>query len=214
MRRFLAHSISVARSAAGRKRYGLGSGCASWRSGSALEGERSCRAAPGRSGAAAPARRRGRCAPATPGAPSRSSRARISPAALSVKVTARISSGRNVSVPTWWAIRRVIVVVLPEPAPARMHTGPRTASTARRCSGLRPASASTAPAYAARSDGFATGLRQLRFAECCRCGNCSSFALRFPPASQTTASRCCSSRTARARCSCTACHARAASSSS
>ena len=39
---------------------------------------------------------------------------------------------------TWFAIRRVIVVVLPEPAPARMQTGPRTVSTARRCSGFNP----------------------------------------------------------------------------
>ena len=79
----------------------------------------------------------------TPCAPSRASRSRISVAALSVKVTARISPGANVPVATWLAIRRVIVVVLPEPAPARMHTGPRTASTARRCSGLRPATMSS-----------------------------------------------------------------------
>src|SRR5207244_2600088 len=39
---------------------------------------------------------------------------------------------------TWYAIRRVIVVVFPDPAPARMQTGPRTASAARRCSGFRP----------------------------------------------------------------------------
>ena len=57
------------------------------------------------------------------------------PAALSVKVTARIWRGANAPVATWCAIRRVIVVVLPEPAPARMQTGPRTASAARRCSG-------------------------------------------------------------------------------
>ena len=71
---------------------------------------------------------------ATPGAPSAASRERSSPAALSVNVTARISSARNAPVVTWFAMRCVIVVVLPEPAPARMHTGPRTASTARRCS--------------------------------------------------------------------------------
>ena len=53
----------------------------------------------------------------TPFAPSATSRARISPAALSVNVTARISSAANAPVATWFAMRRVIVVVLPEPAP-------------------------------------------------------------------------------------------------
>src|SRR6266511_6025786 len=32
-----------------------------------------------------------------------------------------------------------MVVVFPEPAPARMHTGPRNVSTARSCSGFKPA---------------------------------------------------------------------------
>src|SRR5437764_1233334 len=36
-------------------------------------------------------------------------------------------------------MRRVIVVVLPVPAPARMQTGPRVASTAARCSSFSPA---------------------------------------------------------------------------
>jgi hypothetical protein len=58
---------------------------------------------------------------------------------LSVNVTARIARAANVPLATWFAIRRVIVVVFPEPAPARMQTGPRTISTARRCSGFRPA---------------------------------------------------------------------------
>src|SRR5690349_5988697 len=35
-------------------------------------------------------------------------------------------------------MRCVIARVLPVPAPARMHTGPRTASAAARCSGSRP----------------------------------------------------------------------------
>jgi len=56
-----------------------------------------------------------------------------------VKVTARISCGWNSPIATWFAILRVIVVVFPEPAPARMQTGPRTVSTARRCSGFSPA---------------------------------------------------------------------------
>ena len=68
----------------------------------------------------------GTCARSRRGAPSASSRERSSPAALSVNVTARISSARNAPLVTWCAIRCVIVVVLPEPAPARMHTGPRT----------------------------------------------------------------------------------------
>src|SRR5207302_2620233 len=75
------------------------------------------------------------------------------PAALSVKVTARIWSGSNAPAATWFAIRRVIVVVLPEPAPARMQTGPRTRSTAPRCSEFRPskiALSSTAAPYPAR----------------------------------------------------------------
>jgi hypothetical protein len=63
-----------------------------------------------------------------------------------VNVTARIASAANVPVATWFATRRVIVVVLPEPAPARMQTGPRTVSTARCCSGLSP-SKITRPPY-------------------------------------------------------------------
>ena len=74
-----------------------------------------------------------------PSTPNASSRARISPAALSVNVTARISPASNAPQATWFATRRVIVVVFPDPAPARMQTGPRTASTARVCSGFSPA---------------------------------------------------------------------------
>ena len=55
--------------------------------------------------------------------------------------------GANAPLATCCAMRRVIVVVLPEPAPARMQTGPRTASAARRCSGFRPSSGSTRPRY-------------------------------------------------------------------
>ena len=97
--------------------------------------------------------------PSTPRAPSR---ARISPAALSVNVTARISPAENAPVATWLAIRRVIVVVLPDPAPARMHTGPRTASTARRCSAFNPAkiTSDTGPTYCrARTTSVADLLR-------------------------------------------------------
>jgi hypothetical protein len=63
---------------------------------------------------------------------------------LSVNVTAMICAGSKAPDATCCAIRRVIVVVFPEPAPARMQTGPRTASAARRCSGFRPSSGSTA----------------------------------------------------------------------
>src|SRR5262245_53497881 len=146
MRRFLAHSISVARSAAGRKRYGRGSEFAMCRSISAFDG----------STPSGPRPKEWSCCRAlawkvrarTPSIPSRPSLARISPAALSVNVTARISGAANVPVATCHAMRRVIVVVLPDPAPARITTGPRTASTARRCSAFSPsntASPSTRP---------------------------------------------------------------------
>src|SRR4051812_28238781 len=58
-----------------------------------------------------------------------------------------ICAGAKAPVATCCAMRRVIVVVLPEPAPARMQTGPRTASAARRCSGFRPSSGSTEAPY-------------------------------------------------------------------
>src|SRR5680860_719218 len=75
-----------------------------------------------------------------PGTPSSRSRWRSSPAALSVKVTASTSDGEATSASTWWAMRWVIVRVLPVPAPARMHTGPCSASAAWRWAGLSPAS--------------------------------------------------------------------------
>ena len=76
-------------------------------------------------------------------APRAARRVFSSPAALSVKVTAISSVAAKAPVATWLASRRVIVVVLPDPAPARMHTGPRTASAARRCSGFSPSRTST-----------------------------------------------------------------------
>ena len=85
------------------------------------------------------------CAARTPVTPSaREPRPQLA-AALSVNVTAMISLASNAPDATWCAIRRVIVVVLPEPAPARMQTGPRTASTARRCSAFSPSNRSTGP---------------------------------------------------------------------
>src|SRR6266404_3719305 len=146
MRRFFAHSISVARSPAGRNVYGAGRVFAIWRSASAFDGRifptepgtkcRSCRSAAEWNVEAR-----------TPGAPSADRRCLSSPAALSVNVTAMICAGAKAPLTTCWAIRRVIVVVLPEPAPARMQTGPRTASAARRCSGFRPSSGSIRPRY-------------------------------------------------------------------
>ncbi len=55
---------------------------------------------------------------------SASTRSRISPAALLVKVIARISPGRARSVATRCAIRCVSTRVLPEPAPASTSSGP------------------------------------------------------------------------------------------
>ena len=63
----------------------------------------------------------------------------ISRAALLVKVTARMSNGRAFAVAIRWAMRVVSTRVLPVPAPASTSTGPSVASTAWRCSGLRPA---------------------------------------------------------------------------
>src|SRR3954453_1679693 len=68
-----------------------------------------------------------------------STRSRISWAALLVKVIARISPGPACPVPTKWAIRWVSTRVLPEPAPARISSGPSPCSTASRCGGFRPA---------------------------------------------------------------------------
>ena len=52
--------------------------------------------------------------------PSEASRERSSAPAFSVNVTASSCCGANAPVRIWCAIRRVIVVVFPEPAPARM----------------------------------------------------------------------------------------------
>ena len=49
-----------------------------------------------------------------------------------------MSKGRALPVAIRWAMRVVSTRVLPVPAPARTRTGPSVASTAARCSGLRP----------------------------------------------------------------------------
>ena len=63
---------------------------------------------------------------------SASTRSRISFAALLVKVIARISLGRAWPVPTRCAMRWVSTRVLPEPAPARISSGPSPCTTASR----------------------------------------------------------------------------------
>ena len=73
-------------------------------------------------------------------APTRATiRSRISPAALFVNVTARIRHGATFRTPTRWATRWATTRVLPDPAPARMRSGPSVVVTARACSGLRRA---------------------------------------------------------------------------
>ncbi len=63
-------------------------------------------------------------------------RSRISPAALLVKVSARIESGATPNSSTRLATRVVSTRVLPEPAPASTRSGPSKCSAASRCSGL------------------------------------------------------------------------------
>ena len=75
----------------------------------------------------------------TPSTPSDSSRRLSSPAALSVNVTARICDASNAPLRTWHAMRWVIVVVFPVPAPARIATGPRSARAASRWGSFSPA---------------------------------------------------------------------------
>src|SRR5215208_6120370 len=73
----------------------------------------------------------------TPGNPRAASRSRISVAALSVKVTTSTWPGCTAPVAIAYATRREITLVLPVPAPARMHSGPTVVSTASRCAGFR-----------------------------------------------------------------------------
>src|SRR5829696_1681342 len=73
---------------------------------------------------------------------------RISAAALLVNVIARISPGCACPDRTRWAIRRVRTAVLPDPAPARMRSGPSPWRTASRWGSLRPSSRASAEASA------------------------------------------------------------------
>ncbi len=68
-------------------------------------------------------------------------RSRISPAALLVKVRARILS-LEIPVERRWATRRVITRVLPEPAPASTKSGPSTWLTASRWAAVKSANKS------------------------------------------------------------------------
>ena len=111
---------------------------------------RSCGSAPAPRprGAGCALRRRGRWPPrAAPrlGPSSFATRSRSSPAALLVKVTARISGARASRSRKRWAMRWVSTRVLPEPAPARMSSGPSPWRTASSCGGFSTfASGSTA----------------------------------------------------------------------
>ena len=68
----------------------------------------------------------------------RSVRSFISPAALLVKVTARIASEATPLSRIRWPMRWVMTRVLPLPAPARIRVGPSVASTASRCWSFEP----------------------------------------------------------------------------
>src|SRR5207245_9127152 len=89
---------------------------------------------------------------------SASVRAFISPAALLVKVTARMRSEGTPLSRTRWAIRWVMTRVLPLPAPARVRAAPSLASTASRCGGLSAARSGDAGIAGAAGPELLTGL--------------------------------------------------------
>jgi hypothetical protein len=70
-------------------------------------------------------------------------RSRISSAALLVKVIARMAVGLTPRSSMSQAMRRVMTVVLPDPAPARISSGPSPWVTANRWGGFRLASNSS-----------------------------------------------------------------------
>ena len=65
-----------------------------------------------------------------------STRSRISPAALLVKVIARMFHGFTPTFSIRYAIRLVSTLVFPEPAPARISTGPSVVNTPFFCCSL------------------------------------------------------------------------------
>ncbi len=84
-------------------------------------------------------------------------RSRISPAALFVKVIARISFGFTPTAEIRCATRWVSTRVLPEPAPAITSNGPSVCSTASRCGGFRLARYCSGEATADTRPMLATG---------------------------------------------------------
>ncbi|CAM5726580.1 hypothetical protein SMICM304S_10105 [Streptomyces microflavus] len=78
------------------------------------------------------------------GPTSSSTRSFISPAALLVKVIARICPGCTPRSASRWAMRWVSTRVLPEPAPATMSSGDPACTTAARCSVFSPSSSAAA----------------------------------------------------------------------
>ena len=86
-------------------------------------------------------------------------RSRSSDAARFVKVTARIRQGGTSLMLTRYAIRWARTRVLPDPAPARISSGPSVVVTARACSGLsaRTICSSRAARAAALTAGSTTG---------------------------------------------------------
>src|SRR3954451_2313416 len=143
IRRAFAHSISDARSRTPRYRYPPGSVRASGVSSPTFESRMRGNSDPATRGQKCRSCRRAaawKVIAETPRCPTAASRARISVAALSVKVTTSTSTGRTASVASAYATRRLITRVLPDPAPARMASGPRTVVTASRWASSRSAS--------------------------------------------------------------------------
>ena len=139
--RFLAHSISPASSRRGRNLCGGGNAFASDEMSGALWSSTCGSGSPvceDQSRESCESAAEWKVRASTPPTPSASSRRFSSPAAFSVNVTARICDASNAPLRTWHAIRRVIVVVLPVPAPATMATGPRSARAASRCESFSP----------------------------------------------------------------------------
>ena len=75
---------------------------------------------------------------------SEATRSFISPAALFVKVIARISPGWAPRAASRYAIRCASTRVLPDPAPATISSGEPWCTTAARCGGLSPSSSRSA----------------------------------------------------------------------
>ncbi len=106
-------------------------------------------------------------------------RARISAAALLVNVTARICHGLTPWTPIRYATRWASTRVLPDPAPARMSSGPSVVITARACSGFSratifSASASRSACVCSSTGGFSRGTLRRDENQSAKCGASSS----------------------------------------